>query len=217
MRNFDARMEEILRRGEELKKVQNRRKKRLLTVIPVALCCVLCLGVFPLLKGGSSGQTGGTNGGSTTPEHSDRFDSLSVGIPITEPEENAPESSYGMAQPVDAIHITGKGMNRLTEDPAVIAEVCALLTRVTAATPNFSIASSHLSGSGDDPTSDGDATIGKTQTQEGYILSLVDAQGNTCQYRLNQSVLTRIDTGETDFLREDDLTELYGLLGIPAA
>lgn len=218
MKNLDARLAEIRRRSEELEREKQQRRKLALTVIPVTLCCVVCLGAVVLsLPGGRAGETGGANGGLPAPELSDRFDGTSIGIPVGTPPEMYAENSFSMAQNVAAIHITGKGMDRVTEDPTVIAEICAVMARATASTPNYSTAGSDVSGRGEDPEAgtDGETTVGKTQPKDFYILSFVDLEGNTCQYRLNRSVLTQIATGETDFLMGDDLTELYTLLGLP--
>lgn len=219
MKNFDARMEEILRRSEELKREKRQRRKLVLTVIPVTLCCAACLGAVLLsLPSGRSGENGGAPGGWQTMDKTDRLDGIEAAVPgNNQMPEMYTENSFSMGQNVAAIHITGKGMDRFTDDPAVIAEVCSLLMRATASTPNYSTAGSDVPGRGEDPEAgtDGETTVGKTQSKDFYILSFVDSEGNTRQYRLNQSVLTQIATGETDFLMGDDLTELYGLLGLP--
>ena len=208
MRNFDQRMDEIRRRSEELKLKQRKRRKLALTVIPLALCLVLCLGVllpevYPSLEDGVSIEA---NGG--MPGRGESSGAMN------------PEQSAGTALSVERIEITGKGLDRTVSDPAVIAQICALWDKGTASTPNFSISGAPLGGAGQDPTGvhDGysvDIYNGKSSPKDCYIVAFTDIDGSVRKYKLNESVLTELSTGETDFLSEDELTKLYGLLGLP--
>ena len=219
MKKIDARMDEIIRRSEEMKRQQRRRRKMVLAAIPVTLCSVLCVGVFlSSLSGGRSGETNGMSlmqqepGAQKLP---DRDGAVVPGNNLTP--EMQTQSNHSMIQSVTALQIMGKGVEKAIDTPEIIADVSALLRRITQPTPNFSMDDTPDSGRGDRP---GDRTYGETtaeknQSRDFYILSLLNADGIVCQYRLNGSVLTQIATGETDFLMDDDAAALYGLLGIP--
>ena len=213
MKNFDARMEEILRRSEEMKKMQQRRKKLLLTTIPVALCCVLCLGVFPFWEGGRTGETGGANGGMAAPEHSERHDCITVVIPAqTVSPEMSNENNY--SQNTTGFQVRGNEQNQTFDNPALIESLRTMLARLTAPDPNSSTSGAPVGGAGSEP-GDGETTVGKTQPKEGYILSFSDDLGVLYQYRLHKNQLTDLSTGATKILSEQDATVLYNMLGVP--
>ena len=210
MKNFDVRMKEILRRSEEMKKMQQRRKKLLLTTIPVALCCVLCLGVIPFLEGGRTGETGDAIGGMSAPEHSERHDCLSVVIPA---QTVSPEMSDGnnFSSNITGIQITGNNLDRTSNDPVLIDTLRGMLVHLTAADPYAGVPAG---GTGSTP-GEGETTAGKAQPKEGYVLSFSDDHGVLSQYHLYKNQLTDLSTGATKILAEQDATVLYNMLGIP--
>lgn len=202
MRDFEARLEEIRRRSEALKKKERRRRKLWLAVIPTALCAAICL--TALLPGWQRSQE----------THKDPGDAIAD-------MEQAPEMHMdhysATTSSVTAIQITGKGVDKHIDDPTVVARVCQLLETVTEPTPNFSMAGVPTGGAGE-VYGDGrgqQGTTGKSQSKDHYIVAFLDADGVIREYRLNKSVLTALATGETDFLGEDDLAQLYGLLNLP--
>ena len=210
MNNFDARMEEILRRSEEMKKMQQRRKKLLLTTIPVALCCVLCLGVFPFLEGGSSGETGSANSGIPALEDSDRLDGVFLEIPgQTQTPEMYNENYY--SQHTMGFQVRGNEQDKTLDNAALIEALRTMLAHLTAADP---YAGAPVGGAGSEPSA-GETTVGKAQPKEGYILSFSDNQGVLCQYHLYKNQLTDLFTGATKILAEQDATVLYNMLGVP--
>ncbi|MBQ9838188.1 MAG: hypothetical protein IJO56_01635 [Oscillospiraceae bacterium] len=203
MKNFDARMDEIIRRSEEMKRLQRRRKKIGLALLPVALCAVLCLTV--ILPGiptdayvSNGGAAGGMPGRGETPE-------------------GYTESYSGVGTSITQIRITGKGLDRTVSDPAVIDQICALWGKGTASTPNFSISGATVGGTGQNSTDGATVDIdgGKSSPKDFYIVSFTDIDGTVRKYKLNESVLTELSTGETDFLMGEEQEELYGLLGLP--
>ena len=213
MKNFDTRMEEILRRSEEMKKMQQRRKKLLLTTIPVALCCVLCLGVFPFLEGGRTGETGGANGGMAAPEHSEQHDCITVVIPAqTVSPEMSNENNY--SQNTTGFQVRGNEQNQTFDNPALIEALRTMLVHLTADDPNSSTSGAPVGGAGSEP-GDGETTVGKAQPKEGYILSFSDDHGVLSQYHLYKNQLTDLSTGATKILSKQDATVLYNMLGIP--
>ena len=213
MMNFGARMEEILRRSEEMKKVQQRRKRMLLTAIPMALCCVLCLGIFPFLEGGRSGETGSPNGGMAAPEHSERHDCISVVIPA---QTVSPEMSDGnnFSSNITGIQIEGNNLDRTSNDLVLIDTLRGMLAHLTAVDPAPSSSGTPVGGTGSEP-GDGKTTFGNGQPKEGYILSFSGDQGMICQYHLYKNRLTDLSTGVTKILAEHDATALYRLLDVP--
>lgn len=213
MMNFDARMEEILRRSEEMKKVQQRRKRMLLTAIPMALCCVLCLGIFPFLEGGRSGETGSPNGGMATPEHSEQHDCMSVVIPAqTVSPEMSNENNY--SHTITGFRVRGNDQDQTINNPALIETLRVMLNHLTAVDPAPSSSGTPVGGTGSEP-GDGKTTFGNGQPKEGYILSFSGDQGMICQYHLYKNRLTDLSTGVTKILSEQDATVLYNMLGIP--
>ena len=210
MKNFDVRMKEILRRSEEMKKMQQRRKKLLLTTIPVALCCVLCLGVFPFLEGGRTGETGGANGGMAAPEHSERHDCITVVIPAqTVSPEMHNENNY--SQNTTGFQVRGNEQNQTFDNPAMIEALRTMLVHLTADDP---YAGAPAGGTGSTP-GEGETTAGKAQPKEGYVLSFSDDHGVLSQYHLYKNQLTDLSTGATKILSEQDATVLYNMLGVP--
>lgn len=203
MKDFDARLEEIRRRSEALKKAQQHRRKWAIAVMVSVFITVICAGAFlPGLQTAGEVQNGGTADGiSEAPQSPER------GF----------EESHSTVHPVTGIRITGKGTDKTIDDPAVIGKVCTMWDKVTAPTPQFSLGSAPIGGTGEDPGDPDreDNYTGKTSSTDYYIVSFLDAEGIARQYRLNQSVLTELTTGETDFLAGDDLSELYKLLALP--
>ena len=204
MRSFDERMDEIRRRSEIMLKMQQRnRRGMLLTVIPAVLCAVICLAAIQ--PGSKRSQ-----------------DSLTDPCDTIADIEQAPEmhmENYSASiQSITAIQVTGKGVDKCIDDPTVLKKVCRLFDAVTESTPNFSTAGAPTGGTGEvygDGRGKNDAD-GKAQSQDHYILAFSDGNGIVRQYRLNNTVLTELTTGETDFLRKDDLMQLSGLLGLSA-
>ena len=203
MRDFEARLEEIRRRSEVFKKKERRRRKLWLAVIPAALCAALC--VTALLPGWLRSQEMLKDPGDAIAD-------------MEQAQEMHMEQYSASTQTVTAIQITGKGVDKRIDDPAVIAQVCRLVEAVTEPAPNFSMAGVPTGGAGE-VYGDGrgqQGTTGKSQSKDHYILTFLDADGVIREYRLNKSVLTSLATGETDFLGEKDLAQLYGLLDLPA-
>lgn len=200
MMDFDARLEEIRRRSEHLKRKERRRRGMLLTVIPAALCAVICIG---MIMPKQPAKEIGTDPGNAVADM-----------------EQAPEmhvENYSASiQSVTAIQVTGKGVDKCIDDPKVVEMVCLLFDIVTDSTPNFSIAGAPTGGTGEVDT-DGrgqQGTTGKTQSKDHFILAFLDGSGVIREYRLSKSVLTELTTGKTNFLQEDDLAQLYELLHI---
>ena len=203
MKNFDARMDEIIRRSEELKEKERRRKKLLLTAIPAALCVVCCLFlIVPELD--RSTESGGRG-------------SANDGVYDVYEQEMQMESYSGSSADITRISITGKGLDRTVSDPAAVARTCHTWAQLTARTPNFSVAGSGQDGADQDPMGNEPqkGEYGKTSPEDHYIVSFLGADGIARQYKLNQNVLTELSTGESDFLTEDELTRLYLLLDLP--
>lgn len=203
MKDFNARLEEIRRRSEELKEKERRRKKRLLTVIPAVLCVVCCL--F-LIVPGSDRATATGGRGSDNGSAYDVYD-----------QEMLMESYSGSSADITRISITGKGLDRTVSDPDAVARICQTWAQLTARTPNFSVAGSGQDGADQDPMGNEpqEGEHGKTSPEDHYIVSFLNADGTARQYKLNQNVLTELSTGESDFLKEDELTRLYSLLDLP--
>lgn len=201
MSDFSERLEEIRRRSEELKDKERQRRRRMLALIPAVLCAAIC--VIACLPGQSAQKIPKEPG-----------DGMAD---MERPPEMQMENYSASIQSVVSIQITGKGVDKQIHDPAVIAKVCLLLDAVTEPTPSFSNAGIPTGGTG---TVYGDDrgqqdTAGKTQSADHYTVVVLNANGVDCTYRLDKSVLTELTTGETDFLMEDDLAQLYALLDLP--
>lgn len=201
MSDFDARLGEIRRRSEALKKKERHRRRIVLTAIPAVLCAAICVNaIMPGLQHAKETLT-------------DPGDCIAD---MEQAPEMYSENYSASTRPVAAIQITGRGVDKQIDDPMVIAKVCQLLETVTQPAPNFSIAGVPTGGAGENYW-DGrgqQGTTGKTQSKDHYTLAFLDGNGVIREYRLNKSVLTELTTGETDFLWEDDLAQLYGLLGL---
>ena len=204
MMDFQQRLEEIRRRSEVLKEKQRKRKKQLLIILPLSLCLALSIGILPELFPSATDDIRLED----TPER---------GQPM---EPMGPEQSASTTLSVKRIAITGKGLDRTVSDPAVINDICILWQTITAPAPSFSISGTPVGGSGQDPTHSHDGYSTETPNEKGspkdyYILSFTEHDCTVRKYKLNESVLTDLSTGVSDFLTGADLNALYTLLGLP--
>ena len=192
MRNFDERMAEIHRRGEELKRKRSIRNKILAVCVPV----VLCVGLCPLLL--------------------QEMKAAPTEMPVGLQQELYSETMAAMGQEitVQRIHVEGLRWSATHTEPAVLAEISRILEHVENRTQTSSQTPDIVGaiGTEDDPKYTGAGNV--TREDMGYSVTVETAEGSKTYYLLG-SMLRDLQSGEAYSLTEAELASLKDALGIP--
>ena len=193
MRNFEERLGEIRRRGEEMKRKRKNRQRMLAACIPLILCVGLCGLFLPDWK--------------ATPVSGENLNpSGVVGDPSSETQRVTAEDF-----PVQQIRVEGCGLQITHTEDRALRQIDDLLGELMRRQEDPSTSPVNPVSGSDDP-----AVGGKEGDSDdmGFVVT-VETRDGVQQYYLLGSTLKNLQSGCSRHLEEKDLFALKGALGIP--
>ena len=194
MRNFEQRLGEIQRRGNELKRKRSIRNKILAACIPMVLCVGLCAAFLPDLK---AAPAAGENTGP-------------AGVVVESYSETQTAPSVSLL--VQQIRVEGQYWKATHTEPEKTTKITDLIRDLTGRKQNLpgeTVITNPAHASDD-------SDYGKIENrgEMGYVISVVTSEG-TKQYYLLGSMLKDVQADVYYNLEEKDLFALNDALGIP--
>ena len=191
MRNFDERMAEIHRRGQELKRKRSIRNKILAVCIPLVLCVGVCSVFAPGTKDAPSENPGGQ-------------------------QELYSETMAAMGQEITVQRIRVEGMrwSATHTEAAVLSEITGLLKDIESRKQAHSQTPDIVGaiGTEDDPKYTGADDV--TREDMGYSITVVTPEGSRMYY-FSGTMLRDLQSGEQYNLTWEESVALKDALGIP--
>ena len=194
MRNFEQRLGEIQRRGEELKRKRSIRNKILAACIPLVLCVGLCAAFLPDFKTAPAAGENRNPAGGVQEQYSE-----TLAVP-------------GAAPLVQQIRVEGQYWSATHTEPEKMTKITDLMRDLTGRKQNLpgeTVITNPAHASDD-------SDYGKIENrgEMGYVISVVTSEG-TKQYYLLGSMLKDVQADVYYNLEEKDLFALKDALGIP--
>lgn len=195
MRNFEQRLGEIQRRGEELKRKRKNRQRMLAACIPLALCASLCAVLLPDFK--------------TAPAAGENHNPAGVVGESYSETQTAPSVSLLVQQ----VRVEGQHWKTTHTDVAALEKITQLLVDITCNEQSYPHCTvTNPAQAGVDPAYTGGGGVLKETM--GYIVT-VTAEEEIWQFSLVGSTLRDLLSGETYTMDEKKLIALKDALGIP--